>query len=137
MCVGDIDFPLISSFSNCSDSMLYICCLYILMTYVVYNIFDICDFYQYHWIDKEEFEDTKGAIKTVYRRRTDNTMAKRKSTKLQTTITKHTHKTKDRATRTPLKTESESRCSGRASSCCSTSDTHYANLDTNPVISDG
>jgi hypothetical protein len=58
---------------------------------------------------KEEFEDTKGAIRnriskknrqhngqkipkgpseTVYRRRTDNTMAKRKSTKGQTTIDK-------------------------------------------------
>jgi len=31
-------------------------------------------------------------------------MAKRKSTKGQTTIYKHTHKTKDRVTRTPLKT---------------------------------
>jgi hypothetical protein len=30
----------------------------------------------------EEFEDTKGAIRIrIYRRRTDNTMAKRKSTK--------------------------------------------------------
>ena len=33
---------------------------------------------------KEEFEDTKGVIRIVYRRRTDNTMAKRKSTKGQT-----------------------------------------------------
>ena len=31
-------------------------------------------------------------------------MAKRKSTKWQTTTTKHTQKTKDRVTRTPLKT---------------------------------
>jgi len=30
-------------------------------------------------------------------------MAKRKSTKGQTTLTKHTYKTKDRVTRTPLK----------------------------------
>jgi hypothetical protein len=36
----------------------------------------------------EEFEDTKGLIRIVYRRRTDNTMAKRKSTKGQTTIYK-------------------------------------------------
>ena len=35
--------------------------------------------------EQEEFEDTKGAI-SVYRIRTDNTMAKRKSTKGQTTI---------------------------------------------------
>jgi hypothetical protein len=37
--------------------------------------------------------------------------------------TKHTHKTKDRVTRIPLKTEGEMRCSGRVSSSCSTSGT--------------
>ena len=37
--------------------------------------------------------------------------------------TKHMHKTKDRETRTPLKTEGELMCSGRVSSSCSTSDT--------------
>jgi len=37
---------------------------------------------------EEEFEDTKGEIESVYRRRTDNTMANRKSTKGQTTIYK-------------------------------------------------
>jgi hypothetical protein len=38
---------------------------------------------------QEEFEDTKGRYtKSVYRRRTDNTMAKRKSTKGKTTIYK-------------------------------------------------
>jgi len=48
---------------------------------------------------------------------------------------KHTYKTKDRVTRTPLKTEGELRCSGRVSSSCSTSDTFRVNLVTNPVIS--
>ena len=38
---------------------------------------------------KEEFEDTKGRqSESVYRRRTDNTMGKRKSTKGQTKIYK-------------------------------------------------
>ena len=37
---------------------------------------------------QEEFEDTKGVIRIVYRRRTDSTMANRKSTKGQTTIYK-------------------------------------------------
>jgi hypothetical protein len=37
--------------------------------------------------------------------------------------TKHTYKTKDRETRTSLKTGGEIRCSGRVSSSCSTSDT--------------
>ena len=35
----------------------------------------------------------------------DTTMAKRIRTKGQTTITKHTYKTKDQVTRTPLKAE--------------------------------
>jgi len=61
-------------------------------------------------------------------------MAKRKSTKGQTRSTKHTYKTKDRVTRTPLKTGDEPCCSGRVSSSCSISDTRRVNLVTNPVI---
>ena len=49
--------------------------------------------------------------------------------------TKHTLKTKDRVTRTPLKTRGELRCSGRVSSFCFTSGTRRVNLVTNPVIS--
>ena len=44
--------------------------------------------------------------------------------------TKHTYKTKDRVTRTPLKTGGELRCSGRVSSSCSTSGTPHVNLVT-------
>jgi hypothetical protein len=47
---------------------------------------------------------------------------------------KHTHRTKDRVTRTPLKTGCELGCSGRVGSSCSTSDTRRVNLVTNPVI---
>ena len=49
--------------------------------------------------------------------------------------TKHTYKTKDRVTRTPLKTGDELRCSGRVMSSCSTSGTRRVNLVPNPVIS--
>ena len=49
--------------------------------------------------------------------------------------TKHTHKTKDRVTRTPLKTGGEFRCSGRVGNFCSTNDTRRVNLVTIPVIS--
>jgi hypothetical protein len=49
--------------------------------------------------------------------------------------TKHTYKTKDRLTRTPLKPGGELRCSGRVNSSCSTSDTRRVSLVTNPVIS--
>jgi hypothetical protein len=41
---------------------------------------------------QEEIEDTKEVIRIVYRKRTDNTMAKRKSTKGQTTIYKTLHR---------------------------------------------
>ena len=49
--------------------------------------------------------------------------------------TKHTYKTKDRVTRTPLKTEGELKCSGMVSSSCSISGTRHVNLVSNPVIS--
>ena len=49
--------------------------------------------------------------------------------------TKHTHKTKNQATRTPLKTGGDLRCSGRVGSSCSTSGTRRVNLVTKPVIS--
>jgi hypothetical protein len=42
--------------------------------------------------------------------------------------TKHTYKIKDRVTWTPLKTGGELRCSGRASSFCSTSGTRRVSL---------
>jgi hypothetical protein len=67
---------------------------------------------------KKSLKTPKGQPESVYRRRTDNTMARRKSTKGQTTIYKTTHKTKDQVTRTSLKTRGE-----------------LINLVTNPVIS--
>jgi hypothetical protein len=48
---------------------------------------------------------------------------------------KHTYKTKDRVTRSPLKTGVNSVALGRVSSSCSTSDTHRVNLVTDLVIS--
>ena len=59
-------------------------------------------------------------------------MAERKSTQRST---KHTHKTKDQVTRTPLKTGGELWCSGRVSRSCSTNGTRRGNLVTKPVIS--
>ena len=65
---------------------------------------------------EEEFEDTKGVIRICNWGRTDNKMSKKKKD-TQRSI-KHTHKTKDRVTRTPLKSEGELMCSGRVSSSC-------------------
>ena len=61
--------------------------------------------------------------------------SKEKVQKAKQRSTKHTHKTKDRVTRTPLKSGGELRCSGRVSSSCSTSGTRRVSLVTNPVIS--
>jgi hypothetical protein len=61
-------------------------------------------------------------------------MTKEKVQKDKQRSTKHTHKTKDRVTRTPLKTWGVLDCSGGVSSVCSTSDTRRVNLVTSPVI---
>jgi hypothetical protein len=61
-------------------------------------------------------------------------MTKRKSTKGQRS-TEHTHKTKDRVTRTPLKIGGERMCYGRVGSSVSIRDTRRVTLVTNPVIS--
>ena len=49
--------------------------------------------------------------------------------------TKHAYNTKDRVTRTPLKSGGELGYSGRVISSCSTSGTRRVNLVTHPVIS--
>ena len=82
---------------------------------------------------KKSLKIPKGQSETVYRRRTQWPKEKVQNDKQRST--KHTYKTKDRVTRTSLKTGSELRCSGRVSSSCSTSGTGRGNLVTNPVIS--
>jgi hypothetical protein len=83
---------------------------------------------------KKSLKIPKGQSESVYRRKTDNTVAKAKSTKGQTTIYK-TYTYNWRLSNTiPLKTGGELRCSGRVSSSCSTCLTHRVNLVTNPVI---
>ena len=58
-------------------------------------------------------------------------MAKRKKVlKDKQRSAKHTHKTKDRVTRAPLKSGGELRCSGRVSSVCPTSGTRRVILAT-------
>jgi hypothetical protein len=86
---------------------------------------------------KEEFEDTKGVIRIRISRKNRQHNGKKKGQKDKQRSTKHTHKTKDRVTRTPLKAKNrgERRCSGRVSSFWSTSGTRRVNLVTNPVIS--
>jgi len=65
---------------------------------------------------QEEFEDTKG-VESVYIEEQKTQRPKRTNNRQRST--KHTHKTKDRVTRTPLKTGGEHGSSGRVSSSCS------------------
>jgi hypothetical protein len=84
---------------------------------------------------QEEFEDTKGVIRIRISKDRQHNCQKKKIQKDNQQSTKHTHKTKDQVTWTPLKTGGELRCSGRAGSSCSNSGTLHVNLVTNPVIS--
>jgi hypothetical protein len=58
------------------------------------------------------------------------TWPKEKVQKEKQRSTKHTHTTKDRVTRTLIKTGVNSRCSGRVSSSCSTQVKHNKNITT-------
>ena len=84
---------------------------------------------------KEEFEGTKGVIRICISKNRKHNGQKKKVQKDKQRSKKHTYKTKDQVTRTPLKTGGELMCSGRVSRSCSTSDTRRVNLVANPVIS--
>jgi hypothetical protein len=77
---------------------------------------------------KEGFEDTKGIISLrkskKHRKHNDQ---KKNYERTSNDLQKHTHKTKDRVKRTPLKPGDERRCSR--------SGTHRGNIVTNLVIS--
>jgi hypothetical protein len=62
------------------------------------------NFNQCYFILKEEFEDTKGVIRirTSKKNRQTTQWPKERGQKDKQRSTKHTHKTKDRVTRTPL-----------------------------------
>jgi hypothetical protein len=63
---------------------------------------------------KKEFEDSKGVIRIrISKKNKQHSGQKKKVQKDKQRSTKHTYKTKDRVTQTPLKTGGESRCSGR------------------------
>jgi len=53
---------------------------------------------------KEEFEDTKGVIRICILKKNRTQWPKEKVQKYKQRYTKHTYKTKDRVTRTTLKT---------------------------------
>ena len=85
---------------------------------------------------QEEFEDTKVVIRIgISKKNRHHNGQKKKIQKDKQRFTQLTQKTKDRVTRTPLKSEGELRCSRKVSSYCSNSGIRSVNLVTNPVIS--
>ena len=83
----------------------------------------------------EEFEDTKGVIRIrISEKNIQHNVQKKKVQQDKQRSTKHTYETKDRVTRTPLKTEGELGCSGRVSSSCFISGIRRDSLVTNPVV---
>jgi hypothetical protein len=69
---------------------------------------------------KKSLKIPKGQSESVYRRRTDNTMTKRKSTKGQKTINKTCIQNQRSSNTNPTKNGDEIRRCGRVSSSCST-----------------
>ena len=98
-----------------------------LLTYFIF----ICQFGD---IYKKDWSYQRGNQKPYIEEQTTE-CPKEKVQKDKQRSTKHTHKTIDRITRTPLKIGGEPRCCGGVSSSCSTSGTRRVNLVTNPVIS--
>ena len=85
---------------------------------------------------KKSLKIPKGGNQNPYIEEEQTTQwPKEKAQKDKQRSTKHTYKTKERVTGTPLKTGGERRCSGRVGSSCSTSGTRRVNLVTNKVIS--
>jgi hypothetical protein len=82
---------------------------------------------------QEEIEDTKEVIR-IHKSKNDRQHNDQKKKDKQRS-TKHTHKTKEQATQTPLKTGDELRWSRCASSSCSIGGTRHVTLVTNLVIS--
>jgi hypothetical protein len=59
---------------------------------------------------------------------------KKKNKMTNTDLQNITQKTKDRATRTPIKHEDELRCSGKEGSCCCTYGNRHVTIVTHLVI---
>ena len=83
---------------------------------------------------KEEFGDIKEVI-GIRKSKDKQHNGQMKKDKMTKWSTKHTHKTKYRVTRTPLKTGGGLGCSGRVSIICFTNDARRVTLVTDLVIS--
>ena len=79
-----------------STTLRGMCIYFFLINSYIFELPLFCSFL----FTKEEFEDTKGVIRICISQEVQNGQKK----KYKQRSTKHTYKTKDRVTRTPLKT---------------------------------
>ena len=85
---------------------------------------------------KKETKDTKGTVKLINLKQTDNAMAKNEKDKQTTAHTTQHRKLKNKQQEPHQKTRGDLRCSGRISRSCSTCVTRrVAYVITNPVNS--
>ena len=85
-----------------------------------------------------EHNDTKGVIRShKSKKEKQYSCQKRNDNRTNNGLQNTTQKTKDRVTRTSLKTGEELRCSGRVGISFSTNGIHHVTLVTNPVKSHG
>ena len=73
-----------------------------------------------HFKLQKEFEHIKGVIRNHISKKNIQNNGKNKYKRTNNYLRKHSHKTKDRVTQTPLNTGGEFRCSGRVTIFCST-----------------
>ena len=105
---------------------------YFILFSIPFNLFHISDYRLLGFT----FEDIKGVIRIrISRKNRQHNGQKKKTQKDKQRSTKHTYKTNDRVTQTPLKICGALRCSEKVSSFFSTSVIHHVYLVTNPVIS--
>ena len=82
----------------------------------------------------KKFDNTKGVIRIrKSKKNRQHNGQNKKDKRTNNDLQNKTQKTKDRATRTPLKIECELGCPGRVNSSCSTCGTRRFTLVTNPL----
>ena len=119
---------------NITTKLFYQC--FIIITLVISQLENGQQLYvQANSIERRVWRYQRGNQKPYIEEEQTTQWPKEKVQKDKQRSTKQTYKTKDRVTRTPLKTGGERKCSGRVSSSCSISGTRRINLVTNPVIS--
>ena len=105
--------------------------LFAFQSFLINSQFKLIHYVKSIW--QEEFEDTQEVIRIRMHKSKARHHNGQKKTDNQRS-TNITHKTKDRVTRTPLKTGDELGCPRRVGSSCSTTGTCRVTLVTNPVI---